>query len=530
MPRHALSGDNGLSKITTPLTLKNRLTITSSNMASYFSIANIQPTTDLSQKPLTVKVDRSINELETDELSIILEIWVSTPRFDFPICKIPGHGKKIDSRFELIFESSIPADSNTSVPIKNSQKEIAPLMSEIDWQSDPKFGYSAQLEIVSADKEVSIPGPEPTAFQLPSFSFGQMDNGRWGFNDQYSLSMRETLTFSSAGKVKSIPQSCGKINAIWGTLKKMALQEIRKVKEESGRELAGLGYEISGIDLRGHYDHRSQPPMANPKTLETLVLHSITAQALSTEPKLNKTPEQQVENVERMMDWRACVEVWKLINSEMGLPRVSAHYIISRDGNIVELLQPKHCAHHAGGANRNLIGRGNAETLGIELVGFADDFRKSIIKTYRAKKASEDIQDRQWAFAFERLVKAHDPNIAADSHDEADFINEESPFYHFTDAQYEALNILIRVLGQRFGYIRLCTHQWLKERVEKIVTVKGIKKKRIIPGKMDPGTKFDRSRLTTLIPGSWAGEPGSFDSEHVYMCKGYEIEERRPPN
>ncbi len=498
-------------------------------MASFFSIVNVQPTTDLSQRPLTLKVDRSINELEAEEISVGIEIWVCTPRFEFPICTIPAQGKKVDSRFELVFGPSIPTDPEKTVKFKNSQKEIAPLRGEVDWQEAPKFGFTAQLEIVSVEDDVLLPSGEPIHFQLPSFSFGQMDNGRWGSFDQYSLSVREALSFSSEGKTKNIKQNCGKIFATLGTVKKIALQEIRSAKKESEGAFPGLGYEIGGIDLRGHYDHRSQPPMANHKTLETLVLHSITAQGLAVEKKLYKTPTQQVANVERMLDWRACVEVWQLIHSEMGLPRVSAHYIIARDGNIVELVQIKHCAHHAGGANRNLIGRGNAETMGIELIGFADDFRESIIKTYLEKKGSDDGQDRQWAFAFERLVKLHDPNIPADSHNADDFINEDSPFYHFTDAQYEALNLLIRVIGQRFGYIRVCTHQWLRKRVEKIVTVNGVKKKRIMLEKMDPGTKFDRTRLTTLIPGAWAGEPGSFDAEHVYMCKGYDIEDRRPP-
>jgi|GEM_PF-2252800 len=498
-------------------------------MAAFFSIVTSQPEIDLSKRPLTLKADRSIKDLEAEEISITLEIWICNPRFEFPVCRIPGKALKSETNYELNFEKSLPTDPEASYPIKNSQRKIAPLKGEIDWLDDPKFGFPTQLEILSNDKEIALSSTDPIVFHLPSFSFGQMDDGRWGSVDRFSISVRETLSYSIDGKVKKIQRNCGKVSAAWSSLKKTALHEIKKLKQNSRAALSGLGYEISGIDLKGHYEHRLQPPKNNHKTLETLVLHSITAQGLATEKKLYKTPEQQVANIERMLDWRACVEVWRLIHSEMGLPRVSAHFIISRKGNIVELLPPQFCAHHAGGANRNLIGRGNSESVGIELVGFADDFRKSIIKTYLEKFESDDDMDRQWAYAFERLVKTHDPGIPADSHNKDDFINEDSPFYQFTDAQYEALNLLIRLIGQRFGYIRLCTHQWLKKRVEKIVTVNGVKKKRIMPEKMDPGSKFDRSRLTSLIPGAWAGEPGSFDSDHVYMCEGYGIEDRRPP-
>lgn len=120
-------------------------------------------------------------------------------------------------------------------------------------------------------------------------------------------------------------------------------------------------------------------------------------------------------------DWFAPEAIFALLQ-RTGL---SAHYFIARDGRTYELVPSDRQALHAG--------RMNARSIGIELAGLADD----------------------------------------------GWIQEKVPAGHaewgFTDAQYEALNKLLRVLSERYpGLDEVLLHRDVYERQMEVTASSGV--------------------------------------------------------
>lgn len=120
-------------------------------------------------------------------------------------------------------------------------------------------------------------------------------------------------------------------------------------------------------------------------------------------------------------DWFAPEAIFALLQ-RTGL---SAHYFIARDGRTYELVPSDRQALHAG--------RVNARSIGIELAGLADD----------------------------------------------GWIQEKVPAGHaawmFTDAQYEALNKLLRVLSERYSSLdEVLLHRDVYERQMEVTASSGV--------------------------------------------------------
>jgi N-acetyl-anhydromuramyl-L-alanine amidase AmpD len=219
---------------------------------------------------------------------------------------------------------------------------------------------------------------------------------------------------------------------------------------------------------------------------------------------------------------------------------VSAHYIIERDGNVVEAVDVHKIADHAWSPQNiwdNGVHYANTRSIGIELLGIADGFRNDKIEQYeKAKKSFEDKKaklekdkkDLEEALAkrqeekaagkkkvkvrtgevdvdvaisrIKDAIAAQDAKIAALKPDV--FIERWDKFtkdkdsdgvplvYKYTDAQYAALGALLEVYGKRFGYEVVCSHHY------------------IVPSrKTDPGIYFVWDKLTPhLLPGKLTGD------------------------
>ncbi|HEV8292418.1 MAG TPA: N-acetylmuramoyl-L-alanine amidase, partial [Tepidisphaeraceae bacterium] len=219
---------------------------------------------------------------------------------------------------------------------------------------------------------------------------------------------------------------------------------------------------------------------------------------------------------------------------------VSAHYIIERDGNVVEAVDIHNVAHHAfskGNTSAHGLYSANERSIGIELLGIPDKFRDQKVKQFEeAKKDFEDKKaklekgkkDLEEALAkregekaagkkkvnvngvdtdvdvaiakIKAVITAQDEKIAALK--PADFVEQWETFikdkdtdgvplvFKYTAAQYEALGKMLEVYGKRYGYEIVCSHHY------------------IIPAaKTDPGIYFDWSKLTPhLLPGDFSGD------------------------
>jgi hypothetical protein len=228
-----------------------------------------------------------------------------------------------------------------------------------------------------------------------------------------------------------------------------------------------------------------------------------------------------------------CLNIFKDI-------KVSAHYIIERNGNIVETVDIHNVAHHAySDDNTSAHGLHNANTrsIGIELMGIPDKFLDEKIKQFeklkkdfedkkaKLEKEKKDLQDvlakRQQEKAdgkkkvkvggkdmdvdeaisrINTAIEAQDKKIADLKPDP--FVDQWETFtkskdtdgvplvFKYTAAQYESLGKLLEVYGKRYGYEVVCSHHY------------------IIPAKKtDPGIYFDWAKLTPhLLPGELSGD------------------------
>jgi len=232
-------------------------------------------------------------------------------------------------------------------------------------------------------------------------------------------------------------------------------------------------------------------------------------------------------------DLDGCLKIFKDIG-------VSAHYIIERDGTVVEAVDIHNVAYHAysdGNTSAHGLHNANTRSIGIELLGIPDKFRDQKVKQYetakkdfedkkaKLEKEKKDLEDvlkkRQEEKAagkkkvkvggkdmdvdeaiskIQTAIAAQDAKIAALK--PADFVEQWETFtkdkdtdgvplvFKYTDAQYAALGTMLEIYGKRYAYEVVCSHHY------------------IIPAaKTDPGIYFDWSKLTGhLLPGDFSGD------------------------
>ena len=241
-------------------------------------------------------------------------------------------------------------------------------------------------------------------------------------------------------------------------------------------------------------------------------------------------------------DLDGCLKIFKDIG-------VSAHYIIERDGNVVEAVDIHNVAHHAF-SSENTFAHGlhnaNTRSIGIELLGIPDKFRDAKVVQYekakkdfadkkaRLEKDKKDLEDKlkqrqdekaagkkkvkvggkdmdvdEAISRIQTAITDQDAKIAALKPD--DFVAQWETFtkdkdtdgvplvYKYTAAQYASLGALLEVYGKRYGYELVCSHHF------------------IIPAKKtDPGIYFDWSKLTPhLLPGALSGDESHGGGLHL---------------
>lgn len=210
---------------------------------------------------------------------------------------------------------------------------------------------------------------------------------------------------------------------------------------------------------------------------------------------------------------------------------VSAHFLIARDGKITQAVDHTRVAHHAYSPLNVHLKAANSLSIGIELFGFADDFRASLEDELAKEKKNKLTQERaelesalekrrkqkaegvkevtvgkekmtidEAIARIEAAIKKKDEEIAstplsARAQDWEKLLADKRPdgvpkAFAYTDAQYAALGALLAVFARRYGYELVCSHHW-------IVPVR----------KKDPGKFFDWARLTPfLLPGALVGD------------------------
>jgi N-acetyl-anhydromuramyl-L-alanine amidase AmpD len=444
----------------------------------YFRIGNDGDFVDLKKQKLVLEPSRSFKGLKFsgDSFKIKMEIWIVGLKPFYKIFELEGSVRKKDDQF--IFKLGKGKRANS--------KRIASLRQEPNWDDDPLFGFSCKIRIKS-DKElgIKVQGGSAIEFFLPTFRFKEMAKSPSSENlDKIKLQVGTV--------VHDIPtEISGKIDVGWSSLGRMIED---RLTEKLKKKYPGLIFSDESSLVTVKNKERVHKKI-NTHRLETIVLHCVSAKAYCTDSQFFDSREEQVQNIPGMYDWRKCVEIFNKF-------RVGAHYIIGRDGNICELDTARMKVSHGGSPDRYspMKGRGNAQTVGIELVGHAKEFRKEIIRLYKREKKKVD---KSWANKFEEFLRSEDSSIKKDSTRLEDYINEDSVFYGFTDAQYEALKVLLSSLGQRYGYVRVCTHEWLKT------------------SKSDPGDKFDWGKIKpALVEGGVPETDDSrFDKDHVYMVQ-----------
>jgi len=213
--------------------------------------------------------------------------------------------------------------------------------------------------------------------------------------------------------------------------------------------------------------------------------------------------------------------------------KLSVHFVIDRDGGINHLLDTAKKAYHAYGHN--------TRTIGIELIGFADDFRKiqekkykklvdkrkkittnktaleTKLTTYKAaktegkakvkvgknnvtvdaaiKKCEKGIEKQDKLF---KKVKADTDTYEAFTKDKN---KDKVPLvYTYTDKQYKSLGKLLAALSKHHRYEKIASHHKVDSR--------GIK--------YDPGEYFKWDEITPYLPpgkltGDEAGAGGEYN-------------------
>lgn len=446
----------------------------------YFRIGNDGAFVDLKKQKLILEPNRSFKSVKfsEDSFKIKMEIWIVGLKPFYKIFELEGSVRKKNNQF--IFKLGKANRANS--------KRNAPLKQEPNWDYDPLFGFPCKLRIKSDKKlGIKVEGGSAIEFFLPTFRFKEMAKSPSCENfDKIKLQVG-TVVHDSSTEVS------GKIDVGWSSLGRMIEDGL---KEKIKKKYSKLSFSDESSLVTVKNKERVHNKKIKTHRLEAIVLHCVSAKAFCTDSQFFDSREEQVQNIPAMYDWKKCVEIFNKF-------RVGAHYIIGRDGKICELATARMKVSHGGQPDRysNMKGRGNAQTIGIELVGHAKEFRKEIIKFYKREKKKVD---KSWANKFEEFVRSEDSSIKKDSTHLEDYINENSVFYGFTNAQYEALKVLLSSLGQRYGYVRVCTHEWLKTT------------------KSDPGDKFDWEKIkSALVEGGVPDtEDFQFDKDHVYMVQG----------
>ncbi|MGH0034186.1 MAG: N-acetylmuramoyl-L-alanine amidase [Myxococcota bacterium] len=205
--------------------------------------------------------------------------------------------------------------------------------------------------------------------------------------------------------------------------------------------------------------------------------------------------------------------------------RVSAHFIIGRDGKIAQLVDIARGASHAPGEN--------TRSIGIELLGFHDKARERLEKIYadhaaleadrdavekrcdehKAAKAAgtKKVEVARKKVDVDKAIEKCEKGIAKlekqiekfekkyeKTFDVAEWkaltkekdANDVPRAFLYTEKQYAALGGLLVQVGRRFGYERVRSHHSVSPR-----------------RKWDPGSYFDWSELTPyLLPGKLKGD------------------------
>jgi hypothetical protein len=231
-------------------------------------------------------------------------------------------------------------------------------------------------------------------------------------------------------------------------------------------------------------------------------------------------------------DMEGCLKIFKDNH-------VSAHYIIDRDGTVVQAVDIHDVAHHAWSdenTHQHGLHAANSLSIGIELMGIPDKFRDEKIEHY--EKLKKDFETKKAKLEADKKVledalakregekaagktkvkvgtKEVDVDVAisniksalSDQQAKIDalkpdpFVGQWEKFtkatdadgvplvYKYTDKQYAALNAILEVVSKRYAYEVVATHHY------------------IVPSrKTDPGSFFDWSKVTShLLPGTLSG-------------------------
>lgn len=482
--------------------------------AAYFKVVATEKELDI-RAGLDIIVDSDQSPADKDTFKVSLEIWIIHKRaqdvkeYFYKIFSIDSQITKSEDGYELALGDGAIGDS------------AIPLAYEPGWKDgSPLFGVPAHLNILG-DDQTTVTGGENIKFHLPTFRFGEMEEVAKDDGDD-----KETLLIQIGSKVdveEKDTQITGRKFVYWDSMKEMLDSKLTSIKSaDTENKHSGLSYLILpetyplptktdrlSIKSKGKLLRRGQH-------LETIVIHSISAlHLLKTNNSYDKSKSDQIEKI---FDVKESAELLKSINR-------GAHYIIARDGAIVELARPRYKVLHAGlptedlkpgeKHNPNDFIRGNTRSVGIELIGFGDDFRTEVMNTYDAMKASSDDDERNWATDWENFIDGHGGKTKTDGATATNYADEDLLFYGYTESQYKALGSLIGVLGSRYGYIRVCTHSWVKSLDSKM---KKGDKEWTIPKKRDPGSKFVWNSITaSLVAG---GFPSGDDN--VYMVTGFD--------
>jgi len=232
-------------------------------------------------------------------------------------------------------------------------------------------------------------------------------------------------------------------------------------------------------------------------------------------------------------DIEACVQIFK----DLGF---NAHYIIDRDGTVVQCVDIHNVSYHAF-SDQNTSAHGlyaaNSLSIGIELMGIPDQFRdpkiaqyEKLKKEFETKKAKLEADKKVLQDALEKregekaagktkvkvggkdvdvdvaisTIKTaiNDQQAKIDALKPDQFVADWEKFtkdtdadgvplvFKYTDKQYAALGAILQVVSKRYAYQVVATHHY------------------ICPNrKTDPGIYFDWSKVTThLLPGSLSGD------------------------
>lgn len=146
--------------------------------------------------------------------------------------------------------------------------------------------------------------------------------------------------------------------------------------------------------------------------------------------------------------------------------KVSAHYVVGRDGKVVQMVPLNRAAWHAGESNLAGTAGVNNFSIGIEICNWGKLTKKD---------------DKFYVWSGEPY-RGPAPVRAAGAYWEP-----------YTDAQYKSLARLTTVLLAKYAIRHITGHS-------DIALPKG--------RKIDPGAAFDYQRIKQLLPKSYAGQIG----------------------